>query len=78
MMHAFDIARPLAVERGKLVTIIYAVPMMSLSVQGVAQEQGGVGDAIRVTNTKSNTTVIAEVIDARTVRIGMKQTASAN
>ena len=78
MMHAFDIARPVAVERGKLVTLIFSVPMMSLTSQGIAQEQGGVGDAIRVTNSKSNTTVVGEVIDARTVRIGMKQTASAN
>ena len=77
MMHAFDIARPVAVERGKLVTIIYAIPMISLSAQGVAQEPGGVGDAIRVTNSKSNTPIIAEVIDAHTVRIGTKQTASA-
>ena len=30
------------------------------------------------TNSKSNTTVVAEVIDARTVRIGAKQTAGAN
>jgi flagella basal body P-ring formation protein FlgA len=78
MMHSFDIARPVAVERGKLVTIIYSVPMMNLTSQGIAQEPGGVGDAIRVTNNKSNATIVGEVIDARTVRIGMKQTASAN
>lgn len=78
MMHAFDIARPIAVERGKLVTIIYSVPMMNLTSQGIAQEQGGIGDAIRVTNSKSNATIVGEVIDARTVRISMKQTASAN
>ncbi|MHB1204899.1 MAG: flagellar basal body P-ring formation chaperone FlgA, partial [Rhodospirillaceae bacterium] len=78
MMHAFDIARPVAVERGKLVTIIYSVPMMNLTALGIAQEQGGVGDAIRVTNSKSKTTVVGEVIDAQTVRISMRQTASAN
>ncbi len=78
MMHTFDIARPVAIERGKMVTILYDVPLINLTAQGIAQEKGGVGDAIRVTNSKSNTTVVAEVIDARTVRIGAKQTAGAN
>lgn len=73
LVHSFNIARPIAVERGKMVTIIYAAPMMNLTAQGVAQEQGGVGDAIRVVNAKSNTTLVAEVIDARTVRIGSKE-----
>ena len=79
MMHPFDIARPVAVERGKMVTILYAVPLISLTAQGIAQEQGGVGDVVRVTNSKSNATVLAEVIDARTVRITTpKQAAGAN
>ncbi len=79
VMHGFDIARPVAVERGRIVTIIYTVPLINLTAQGIAQEQGGVGDAIRVTNNKSNTTVIAEVVDAHTVRItAARQTASLN
>lgn len=79
LIHSFNIVRPIAVERGKTVTIVYAVPLINLTAQGVAQEQGGVGDAIRVTNSKSNTTVIAEVVDARTVRItSPAQTASSN
>jgi flagella basal body P-ring formation protein FlgA len=79
MLHNFDIARPTAVERGHLVTIVYAMPMMNLTVQGVAQESGGVGDVIRVANSKTNQSFVAEVLDARTVRVvAAPQTASAN
>jgi flagella basal body P-ring formation protein FlgA len=78
MMHSFDIARPTAVERGRPITIVYAVKAMNLTVQGVAQESGGVGDVIRVTNSKSNQTFAAEVVDAHTVRVLVQQTASLN
>lgn len=73
MIHGFNIARPIAIERGKVVTIVYAMPMMNLTAQGIARDQGGIGDAIRVTNSKSNTVVTAEVIDSNTVRISPKQ-----
>lgn len=76
LIHSFNIVRPIAVERGKMVTIIYSMPMMNLTAQGVARDQGGVGDAIRVANSKSNTVMTAEVIDSNTVRIGPKQLAA--
>lgn len=76
LVHGFNITRAIAVERGKLVTIIYSMPMMNLTAQGVARDQGGIGDAIRVANSKSNTVMTAEVIDANTVRIGPKQLAA--
>lgn len=75
-LRIFDIARPVAVERGKLVTILWSAPSMNLTAQGQATESGGVGDVIRVINTKSKTAVTAEIIDAQTVRISNKQTAS--
>jgi len=68
-LRGFDIVRPIAIERGKLVTILWSTSMMNLTVQGKALETGGVGDVIRIANTKSKTTVMAEVIDATTVRI---------
>jgi flagella basal body P-ring formation protein FlgA len=76
LIHGFNIARPIAIERGAAVTIVYAVPMMNLTAQGVTQQAGSVGDSIRVSNSKSNATVIAEVIDGRTVRIGPRQNAN--
>ena len=72
-LHAYDIARPVAVARGKMVTIVFTAPMIKLTAQGQATENGGVGDVIRVLNTKSNLTVTAEVIDAHTVRIATPQ-----
>jgi flagella basal body P-ring formation protein FlgA len=76
-MRTYDIARPVAIERGKLVTIIWSTKSMNLTAQGQALEVGGVGDVIRVKNTKSKTTLTAEVIDEQTVRIATpQQTAS--
>jgi len=74
-LRKFDIDRPIAVERSKLVTVLYSAKMMNLTVQGQAMEAGGIGDVIRVTNTKSRTVVTAEIIDANTVRV-VTQTAS--
>jgi flagella basal body P-ring formation protein FlgA len=68
-LRGFDIFRPTAVARGKLVTIVWSTAVMNLTAQGLAQEPGGIGDVIRVTNSKSKTSVMAEVIDAQTVRV---------
>ncbi len=68
-LRKFDVKRPIAVPRGKLVTILWSARAMNLTVQGQALEAGGVGEIIKVANTKSKTTVMAEVIDATTVRI---------
>lgn len=76
-LHAYDITRPVAVARGKSVTILFTTPMIKLTAQGQATENGGVGDIIRVLNTKSNVTVTAEVVDAHTVRIATPQQVAA-
>ncbi|MBY0511893.1 MAG: flagellar basal body P-ring formation chaperone FlgA [Rhodospirillaceae bacterium] len=76
-LRTYDIARPVAVARGKLVTILWSSAAINLTAQGLAMEAGGVGDVIRVTNTKSKTIVTVEVIDATTVRVASQpQTAS--
>jgi len=77
MLRTHDIALPIAIERGRLITILWSTSLMNLTVQGLAQEAGGVGDVIRVINTKSKTSVLAEVIDAQTVRVSAQQTAMA-
>ncbi len=75
-LRGYDIARPVVVQRGRLVTIVFSLPMIKLTAQGQATENGGVGDVIRVLNTKSNMTVTAEVVDSHTVRIVSQQIAS--
>jgi len=68
-LRGYDVARPIAVTRGKLVTILWSTAMMNLTVQGKALEPGSVGDVIRVSNTKSKAPVMAEVVNETTVRI---------
>jgi len=63
------IGKATAVERGQLVTVMWSVATINLTAQGHAMEKGGVGDVIRVTNTKSKQAVLAEIIDSRTVRV---------
>ncbi|MBL8629419.1 MAG: flagella basal body P-ring formation protein FlgA, partial [Rhodospirillaceae bacterium] len=40
------------------------------------QEDGAIGQVVRVTNVKSNTNLFAEVIDANTVRVTEQQAAA--
>lgn len=66
---ANSIAKEIAVKRGQSLTVLWSVQSINLTARGTANEQGSVGDVIRVTNIKSNQTVLAEIIDARTVRV---------
>ena len=72
-----SLARAVAVDRGQSVTVLWSVASINLTAQGKAMEKGGVGDVIRVVNTKSNQTVMAEIIDGRTVRIAAPDQISA-
>lgn len=74
-MRRHSIAKAIAVERGQVVIVLWSAGGMSLTAQGVATEKGAVGDVIRVTNTKSNQKVLAEIIDSRTVRIATQTSA---
>ncbi|MGE4065000.1 MAG: flagellar basal body P-ring formation chaperone FlgA [Rhodospirillaceae bacterium] len=64
-----SVAKAIAVDRGQMVTVLWSVKSINLTAQGHAMEKGGVGDVIRVTNSKSHQTVLAEIIDSRTVRV---------
>ena len=55
-----DLQRPMAVSRNGLVTMQLQTPYMSLSAQGRAMEDAGVGDMVRVTNLQTK-----QVIEAR-------------
>jgi flagellar basal body P-ring formation protein FlgA len=63
------IAKATAVERNQLVTVIWSVASINLTAQANAMEKGAVGDVIRVTNTKSKQTVLAQIVDSHTVRV---------
>jgi flagella basal body P-ring formation protein FlgA len=74
-LRAFDVTRPVVIPKDKLVTIIYSTPVMQLSVRGKALEDGAAQQAIQVANANSKSVVLAEVVDANTVRVTAQQNA---
>ncbi len=64
-----DVAPPVVVEKGSVVTMVLQVGSLSLSASGRALEAGGNGDMIRVMNTKSKQTVDARVISPGQVAV---------
>jgi flagella basal body P-ring formation protein FlgA len=57
-----DLARPEIVGRGDVVTIVYEVPGMILTLRGRANESGAQGDTIAVVNPHSKRTLQAQVV----------------
>jgi flagella basal body P-ring formation protein FlgA len=57
-----DLARPEIVTRGDVVTIVYEVPGLVLTLRGRASESGAQGDAIAVVNPQSKRTLQAQVV----------------
>jgi flagellar basal body P-ring formation protein FlgA len=60
-LRAGDIQVPIVVHKGDLVTVFLETPLMRLSAQGKALEDGAMGAAIRIANTKSNRVIDAVV-----------------
>lgn len=56
-----EVQRPVLVSRNSAVTMILKTPMMELSTQGKAVEEGARGDLIRVTNLHTKKIVEAKV-----------------
>ncbi|MEO5338097.1 MAG: flagellar basal body P-ring formation chaperone FlgA [Magnetospirillum sp. WYHS-4] len=59
-----EVRRPVLVPKNGLVTMTLHTPLMMLTAQGIAQEDGSEGDTIRIMNTKSRTLVEAVVTGA--------------
>jgi flagella basal body P-ring formation protein FlgA len=64
-----DVRRPVLVPKGSLVTLILDSPNMKLTAQGRAMEDGSDGQAIRITNTQSNTIIQGVVTGANRVTV---------
>jgi flagella basal body P-ring formation protein FlgA len=60
-LRAGDIQVPIVVHKGDLVTVLLETPLMRLSAQGKALDDGAMGAAIRLANTKSNRVIDAVV-----------------
>lgn len=65
-----DVALPLVVRKGDLVTIVFETPGLVLTAQGKAAEDGAKGASIRVANTRSGRLLDAVVVGPGTVAIG--------
>lgn len=57
-----DIAVPIMVAKGSIVSVTYKRGRLVLTMQGRALENGGAGETIRLMNQKSKKTVFAKVI----------------
>jgi len=60
-LHAADLAKPEVVQRNDTVTIVFQAPGLVLTLRGVAQEGGAIGDSIGVLNADSKRVVQAQV-----------------
>ncbi len=66
------------VAKNSLVTVHLVTANMTLTVQGRAMEDGSMGEAIRVMNTKSNSVITAVVRGPGEVEVVTASLASAN
>jgi flagella basal body P-ring formation protein FlgA len=60
---------PPLVKRKDVVVILAEAPGLSISTLGEVQENGRLGDRIRVTNLDSRKRIYARVVDATTVKV---------
>jgi flagella basal body P-ring formation protein FlgA len=70
IIRAGDLARPEIVGRGDVVTIVYEVPGLVLTMRGRASEAGALGDTIAVVNPQSKKTLQAVVAAPGKVTVG--------
>jgi flagella basal body P-ring formation protein FlgA len=66
---ATDVTRPILVARNAQVHMALDAGGISLSAQGVALEEGGLGDRVRVQNPSSRAVVLAEITAEGEVRV---------
>ena len=73
MITTHDVAPPRMVTRGGLITIKAETPLMLVTVQGKALQDGAKGETVRVMNTQSNRMIEGVVESAGVVRIESTQ-----
>jgi len=56
-LHEADLMKPAIVQRNDMVTIIYQVPGVTLTLRGQAQDTGALGDTVNVLNVESKRVV---------------------
>jgi flagella basal body P-ring formation protein FlgA len=64
-----QIEMPPVVKRGDIVQVIAQTPMLKISIKGMAKQNGGKGERIKVVNLRSKKAIYAQVIDGQTVKV---------
>ncbi len=64
-----DVGPPAVVDRNQIITLIYASSGLQIVAEGRSLSRAGVGDAVRVMNMSSRTTVSGTVQPDGTVRV---------
>jgi flagellar basal body P-ring formation protein FlgA len=65
-----DFAKPEIVAKGEIVTIVYEIPGLMLTLRGRANEAGAQGGVITVTNPQSKKVLQAQVVAPGKVSVG--------
>jgi flagella basal body P-ring formation protein FlgA len=65
-----DVRPPTVVEKGAVVTMKHTTPAMTLTVRGLALEDGALGDVVRVSNLQSHSVVVGIVSAAGEILVG--------
>ncbi len=64
-----EIESPHVIKKGDLVQMNYAIPYMEIRTVGLALENGGTGDLVKVRNNTSNIVIQATIIGVGTVQV---------
>jgi flagellar basal body P-ring formation protein FlgA len=64
-----QIVKPPVIRRGDVVRIVAESPGLKVTTQGVAKEDGGVGERIRIINANSKKVIYARIVDSQTVQV---------
>jgi len=70
LIRSRDLIAPRLVTRGSLVTLKIETPLMLMTVQGRAMQDGAKGDVVRVTNVQSNRVIEGTVEAGGVIRVG--------
>jgi flagella basal body P-ring formation protein FlgA len=64
-----QVVMPPVIRKGDVIQIVAETAALKLTTQGVAKEDGGIGERIRIVNTNSSKVIYARIMDAHTVSV---------
>lgn len=64
-----QVVMPPVIRKGDVIQIVAETAVLKVTTQGVAKEDGGIGERIRIVNTTSSKAIYARIVDAHTVSV---------